>query len=195
MSKVVIQGNASGTGNFTIAAPNSNTDRTFNLPDEAGTIVTTAGVPVSAFPSGSVINVETSTITTNSTRASATGFADDLVFNSYTPVRTNSTVHIIGNAYFDGDNNTYCYSRWLVNGSTYGTTGGISTGISMAFYSSTSLNTHGGLPTPLQTSVSNTDGSDISVKCQAYVSSGTLYILRTSTQSAMPGAVTYIEVA
>ena len=27
MSKVVIQGNASGTGDFTIAAPNSNTDR------------------------------------------------------------------------------------------------------------------------------------------------------------------------
>jgi len=38
MSKVVIQGNASGTGNFTIAAPNSNTDRTFNLPDAAGTV-------------------------------------------------------------------------------------------------------------------------------------------------------------
>ena len=55
MSKVVIQGNASGTGNFTIAAPNSNTDRTFNLPDEAGTIVTTAGVPASALPAGSVL--------------------------------------------------------------------------------------------------------------------------------------------
>ena len=38
MSKVVIQGNANGTGNFTIAAPNSNTDRTFNLPDAAGTV-------------------------------------------------------------------------------------------------------------------------------------------------------------
>lgn len=38
MSKVVIQGNASGTGNFTIAAPNSNTDRTFNLPDATGTV-------------------------------------------------------------------------------------------------------------------------------------------------------------
>jgi hypothetical protein len=38
MSRVVIQGNASGTGNFTIAAPNSNTDRTLTLPDEAGTI-------------------------------------------------------------------------------------------------------------------------------------------------------------
>jgi hypothetical protein len=42
MSKVKIEGNASGTGTFTIAAPNSNTDRTFNLPDEAGTVLTSA---------------------------------------------------------------------------------------------------------------------------------------------------------
>ena len=40
MSKVVITGNASGTGDFTIAAPNSNTDRTLTLPDEAGTVLT-----------------------------------------------------------------------------------------------------------------------------------------------------------
>tara|TARA_R110000824_G_scaffold132643_2_gene295226 strand:- start:478 stop:1071 length:594 start_codon:yes stop_codon:yes gene_type:complete len=40
MSKVVITGNASGTGDFTIAAPNSNTDRTLTLPDEAGTVDT-----------------------------------------------------------------------------------------------------------------------------------------------------------
>ncbi|MFZ9079307.1 MAG: hypothetical protein ACO23H_12295 [Alphaproteobacteria bacterium] len=40
MSNVVIQGDASGTGNFTIAAPNSNTDRSLTLPDEAGTLLT-----------------------------------------------------------------------------------------------------------------------------------------------------------
>ena len=44
MSKVAISGNASGTGTFTIAAPNSNTDRTLTLPDEAGTIATTNGI-------------------------------------------------------------------------------------------------------------------------------------------------------
>ena len=43
MSKVVIQGNASGTGNFTIAAPNSDTNRTLTLPDEAGEVVVTDG--------------------------------------------------------------------------------------------------------------------------------------------------------
>jgi hypothetical protein len=51
MSKVAIQGNASGTGTFTIAAPNSNTDRTLTLPDEAGTVLS-SGTPLSSFPSG-----------------------------------------------------------------------------------------------------------------------------------------------
>ncbi len=39
MSKVAIQGNASGTGTLTIAAPNTNSDRTINLADEAGTLL------------------------------------------------------------------------------------------------------------------------------------------------------------
>ena len=46
MSRVVIQGDASGTGDFTIAAPNSNTDRTLTLPDEAGTVLTTSSTSV-----------------------------------------------------------------------------------------------------------------------------------------------------
>jgi hypothetical protein len=39
MSKVTISGNVSGTGTFTIASPNSNTDRTQSLPDGTGTFV------------------------------------------------------------------------------------------------------------------------------------------------------------
>lgn len=42
MSSVSIQGNASGTGIFTIASPNSNTNRTLTLPDSAGTLINTA---------------------------------------------------------------------------------------------------------------------------------------------------------
>ena len=38
MSLVKISGNASGTGEFTIAAPNSNTNRTLTLPDATGTV-------------------------------------------------------------------------------------------------------------------------------------------------------------
>ena len=48
MSSIKLSPNASGTGEFTIAAPNSNTNRTLTLPDNTGTILTTAtpGVPV-----------------------------------------------------------------------------------------------------------------------------------------------------
>lgn len=47
MSIVKVQGNASGTGIFTVASPNSNTDRTLTLPDATGT-VQVSGQPVSA---------------------------------------------------------------------------------------------------------------------------------------------------
>jgi len=40
MSKIALTGNASGTGVFTIASPNSNSDRTFNLPDASGVVLT-----------------------------------------------------------------------------------------------------------------------------------------------------------
>ena len=40
MSKVAIQGAATGTGVFTLASPATNTDRTLTLPDEAGTVLT-----------------------------------------------------------------------------------------------------------------------------------------------------------
>jgi len=42
MSKISITGDNSGTGTFTISSPNSNNNRTFNLPDEAGTALTDA---------------------------------------------------------------------------------------------------------------------------------------------------------
>ena len=42
MSKIAIKGNESGTATFTIEAPATNTDRIFELPDEAGKILTNA---------------------------------------------------------------------------------------------------------------------------------------------------------
>ena len=46
MSKISLTGNASGTGTFTIASPDSNSDRTLDLPDAAGTIQV-SGNPIS----------------------------------------------------------------------------------------------------------------------------------------------------
>ena len=41
MSKISLEPNASGTGTFTLAAPNSNTNRTLTLPDASGTVART----------------------------------------------------------------------------------------------------------------------------------------------------------
>ena len=40
MTKIVVQPNASGTGTFTIAAPNSSNTQTLTLPDETGSVLT-----------------------------------------------------------------------------------------------------------------------------------------------------------
>ena len=44
MSQIALIPNASGTGTFSIASPNSNTNRTLTLPDETGTLATEADV-------------------------------------------------------------------------------------------------------------------------------------------------------
>lgn len=43
MSNIAIKGATTGTGTFTIESPATNTDRTLTLPDEAGTVLTSAG--------------------------------------------------------------------------------------------------------------------------------------------------------
>ena len=55
MSKISITPNASGTGVFTISSPATSTDRTLTLPDEAGTVLTSASsIPTSAL-TGNII--------------------------------------------------------------------------------------------------------------------------------------------
>lgn len=49
MSKINLAPDASGTGIFTIASPNSNTNRTLTLPDDTGTIVTNSGNQAGSF--------------------------------------------------------------------------------------------------------------------------------------------------
>ena len=51
MSKINIQGDPSGTGTITIAAPNTNNNYTINLPTETGTLITT-GATIGAASGG-----------------------------------------------------------------------------------------------------------------------------------------------
>ena len=62
MSKIALTPSATGTGTFTISSPATNTDRTLVLPDEAGTVLTTAtaGVPVNGPAFSAYANVTTS---------------------------------------------------------------------------------------------------------------------------------------
>jgi len=65
MSKVSIEGNASGTGTFTIASPNSNTNRTLTLPDSTGTLVvsgTTPSLNGIAFPATQSASADANTL-------------------------------------------------------------------------------------------------------------------------------------
>jgi hypothetical protein len=61
MSLVAISGNASGTGTLTIAAPNTNSNFTLTLPQNTGTLISTAStgqvIPKAALPTGSVLQV------------------------------------------------------------------------------------------------------------------------------------------
>jgi hypothetical protein len=70
LSKITLTGNALGSGTFTIASPDSNSDRTLNLPDNSGTILTTAtttGIDASALSTGTVATARLASGTANST--------------------------------------------------------------------------------------------------------------------------------
>ena len=94
MSKISITPSATGTGVFTISSPATNTDRTLTLPDEAGTVLTSASSLASDNLTGAVtvsggnVGIGTSspnsklTSQTASTSTSAFSFAGQLN-NSY----------------------------------------------------------------------------------------------------------------
>ena len=95
MSKVAIQGNASGTGTLTIAAPNTNTDRTLTLPDSAGTMMLTdTGVTTAQMPAGSVIQVVENNQTLARFSTSSTSFVDTGFFVNITPTSASSKIVI-----------------------------------------------------------------------------------------------------
>ena len=102
MSNIVLQPNASGTGSITITTPNTNTDRTLNIPDVAGNFVTTgdtgtvtagmvAGINTSALPSGTVVQVKQASVSGN--LGSGT---QDLVSVSITPTDNTNKILVMG---------------------------------------------------------------------------------------------------
>jgi hypothetical protein len=98
MSLVKVQGNASGTGIFTIASPNSNTDRTLTLPDQTGTLLTGSGaigVNASAAANSLVVdasgNVGIGTASPRNAGAGYRGVTLDGSTSGFLDVNTNGT--------------------------------------------------------------------------------------------------------
>jgi hypothetical protein len=89
MSVVKVQGNASGTGIFTIAAPATNTDRTLTLPDATGTVALQGGTGV-----GKVLQVVQGTYATQTT-ATSTTYVDTGLTATITPSSASSKILVI----------------------------------------------------------------------------------------------------
>jgi len=76
MSKIALSPNASGTALFTIASPATNTDRTLTLPDEGGTLMSTAAnISSSQMPSGTILQV-VQTVKTDAFATQSQSFVD-----------------------------------------------------------------------------------------------------------------------
>ena len=123
MSKISIEGNSSGTGTFTIASPNSNTNRTLNLPDNAGTFITTGsttGIDASALstgtvaaarlPAGSVLQV-VQTVKTDSFSTTSTSYTDVTGMSvTITPSSASNKILVLLNATVGSNGGAnYCY--------------------------------------------------------------------------------------
>ncbi len=112
MSNIVLQPNASGTGSITITTPNTNTDRTLNIPDVAGNLVTTGDtgtvtdgmltgmtatkltgtVSNARFPVGSIIQVQENTRTASFIVAASGSYTDMGLGVVITPTSTSSKI-------------------------------------------------------------------------------------------------------
>lgn len=92
MSKISVTPNASGTANFTIASPATNTDRTLTLPDNTGTILTSASN--TNFPAGSVLQVVQGTYSTLTSIAN-TSYVDTGLSASITPTSSSSKILVL----------------------------------------------------------------------------------------------------
>lgn len=125
MSKISVTPNASGTANFTIASPATNTDRTLTLPDNTGTILTndsslaaSKGASMVLIGSATASNSATVDFTSisNSTYSAYKIFADNIT------CQTNGTILqmrvSVGGSFQTGSVYGHRQYRWVTGGAT-----------------------------------------------------------------------------
>lgn len=105
MSIVKIQGNASGTGEFTLASPNGNTNRTITLPDATGTLDRTNRA-------GNVLQVVTVNKTDAFTHSTTTWTDVTGLSASITPSATSNKILVLASVAI-GSNGDFAYIRLL----------------------------------------------------------------------------------
>jgi hypothetical protein len=91
MSKVKIEGNASGTGTLTIAAPNTNTDRTLTLPDADITLGGGVDGVDSDYTSGTAVKIDSSGNVGIGTTSPTTNYTNTVHVHSAT---SGASVHL-----------------------------------------------------------------------------------------------------
>ena len=111
MSKIALSGNASGTGTFTFASPNSNTDRTLDLPDASGVIDRLNRA-------GNVLQVVSATKTDTFSTTSSSFVDLTGVSVSITPMSTSSKIMIIATLMAGADAASTTFMARLVRDST-----------------------------------------------------------------------------
>ena len=123
MTKIALSTNQAGTGSITIAAPNTNIDRTFTLPDAAGTaMLTDTRATTAQMPAGSVLQVVTTT-DTDHYYSNSTSYID-LISASITPSSSSSKILITATLAVSKDNNHSFLGRMVRDGSAISGAGG-----------------------------------------------------------------------
>ncbi len=108
MSSIKLQGDSSGSGVFTIATPNTDTNRSITIPDKAGAI---------AVGAGTVVQVVNSTLTSGFTTTS-TSYTDTGLSATITPSSTSHKILILYNGIVGSSGNPVHYSRLTGDGGT-----------------------------------------------------------------------------
>ena len=195
MSKVAIEGNASGTGTLTIAAPNTNTNRTLNVPDNAGTFITTGstrGIDASALstgtlasarlPAGSVLQV-VQTVKTDTFSTTSTSLTDITGMSvSITPTSASSKILVCYDLGHVGASGSVITGTALLRGSTV-IGSGAAAGSRILVSTGQVDDGNRGQPQSFMFLDSPATTSSTTYKLQIYASSDTIYVNRTSSDT------------
>lgn len=188
MSKISLSPHVSGTGNFTIASPNSSTDRTLTLPDNTGTILTSASN--TNFPAGSVVQVVQSVLSTEVSSSSST-LVDTGLTASITPKSSSNKILVIAQLNCCGKqtNNTYLETS-LLRGSTI-----IQRMERLAGYTnSSSANWIGSISSTYLDSPATTSSTTYKVQFKSAANLATVYINGTSGGNTGESTITLLEI-